>query len=111
MVQYCEECFGPLEVVPGAPEVTGAALRARIESGPASMWRYRDLLPFDQPPGAEAVGWTPLVRAEALGAAVGLDHLWLKDETANPTGSFKDRVVAAALGRAQAEGRTVVACA
>ncbi len=110
-VQYCEECFGPLDVVAGAPAATGRALRARIESGPASMWRYRDLVPFDEPPGAAAVGWTPLVRAATLGAELDLDGLWLKDDTANPSGSFKDRVVAAALGRALAQGATVLACA
>lgn len=110
-VQYCEECFGPLDVVVGPPEVTGEALRRRIAAGPRSMWRYRDLLPFDEPPGAGGVGDTPLVEARALGAALGVSDLWLKDDTANPSGSFKDRVVAAALGRALAEGRTVLAAA
>lgn len=110
-VQYCEECFGPLDVVVGPPEVTGEELRRRVVAGPPSMWRYRDLLPFDEPPGAGRVGNTPLVEARALGAALGVTDLWLKDDTANPSGSFKDRVVAAALGRAVAEGRTVLAAA
>ncbi len=108
-VQYCAECFGPLDVVPGPVGHGGAVLRRRVEAGPPSMWRYRDLLPVDEPPGAAGVGGTPLVRAEALGAVVGLDDLWLKDETANPSGSFKDRVVAAALGRALADGSRVLA--
>ncbi len=110
-VQYCEECFGPLDVVPGPVDVAGAELRRRIEAGPPSMWRYRDLLPYDEPSGAAGVGMTPLVAAPSLGAALGVTDLWLKDDTANPSGSFKDRVVAAALGRARAEGRTVLACA
>lgn len=110
-VQYCDECFGPLDVVPGPVAIDGATLRARIESGPASMWRYADLLPFVEPPGAEVVGWTPLVEARSLGADLGVTELWLKDESANPGGSFKDRVVAAAVGRAIATGATVLACA
>lgn len=106
---YCGECFGPLDVVLGPPVVTGEDLRARIAGGGRSMWRYADLLPIAEPPGAAAVGWTPLVAAPTLGARLGVPDLWLKDETANPTGSFKDRAVAAALGRALAEGRTTVA--
>ncbi|MCB1015553.1 MAG: threonine synthase [Acidimicrobiales bacterium] len=110
-VQYCEECFGPLDLVPGPPGATGDELRARIEAGPPSMWRYAPLLPVPAPPGAESVGWTPLRPAPALGGAVGVADLWLKDESANPAGSFKDRVVAAALGRALEDGRRVAACA
>jgi len=110
-VQYCDECFGPLDLVPAPVVADAAALRARIESGPASMWRYADLLPFAEPPGADAVGWTPLVEARPLAAALGVTDLWLKDESTNPGGSFKDRVVAAALGRAIATGATVLACA
>ncbi|HMQ25659.1 MAG TPA: pyridoxal-phosphate dependent enzyme, partial [Acidimicrobiales bacterium] len=110
-VQYCDECFGPLDLVLGPLADDGETLRARIQSGPASMWRYADLLPFAAPPGAEAVGWTPLVEARALGADLGVTELWLKDEAANPGGSFKDRVVAAALGRAIATGAGVLACA
>ncbi|MCA9224308.1 MAG: pyridoxal-phosphate dependent enzyme, partial [Planctomycetales bacterium] len=110
-VQYCEECFGPIDVVPDPPIAIGSELRDRIEAGPASMWRYRDLLPFAEPPGAADVGMTPLVAAPSLGDALGVTDLWLKDDTANPSGSFKDRVVAAALGRAVAEGSTVLAAA
>lgn len=110
-VQYCDECFGPLDVVAGPIGLGGADLRARIEAGPASMWRYADLLPFEQPPGAAAVGWTPLVEARALGRDLGVTDLRLKDESANPGGSFKDRVVAAALSRALATGARVLACA
>lgn len=110
-VQYCDECFGPLDLVVGPVGLDPAALRARVEAGPRSMWRYADLLPFAEPPGAEAVGWTPLVEARALGADLGVTDLWLKDESTNPGGSFKDRVVAAALGRALATGARVLACA
>lgn len=110
-VQYCDECFGPLDVVAGPLGLDATALRARIGAGPASMWRYADLLPFAEPPGAAAVGWTPLVEARALGADMGVADLRLKDEGANPGGSFKDRVVAAALGRARSTGARVLACA
>lgn len=110
-VQYCDECFGPLDLVLGPMAADRATLRARIESGPASMWRYADLLPFPEPPGADTVGWTPLVEARSLGADLGVTDLWVKDESANPGGSFKDRVVAAALGRAIATGAGVLACA
>ncbi len=110
-VQYCDECFGPLDVVVGPTGLDAAELRARIEAGPASMWRYADLLAFDEPPGADAVGWTPLVEARALGRDLGVTDLRLKDEGANPGGSFKDRVVAAALSRALDTGARVLACA
>ena len=110
-MQYCDECFGPLDLVVAEARLDATALRARIEAGPTSMWRYAELLPFDQPPGASGVGWTPLVEARALGADLGVTELWLKDEAANPGGSFKDRVVAAALGRALASGSRVLACA
>jgi threonine synthase len=105
----CAECFGPLEVSYDFPAVT----RASIEAGPRNIWRYSSLLPV--PPGVAASpntepGWTPLVRADQLARATGLRSLWVKDERANPTHSFKDRVVAVALAAALELGYKVLAC-
>ncbi|MBV8932667.1 MAG: threonine synthase [Kutzneria sp.] len=105
----CSECFGPLEV---AYEF-GRVRRADIENGPRSIWRYRDLLPV--PPDVwhhanTEPGLTRLVRADRLGSALGFRTLWVKDDTGNPTHSFKDRVVAVALAAARQLGFTVLAC-
>src|SRR5262245_34092767 len=86
--------------------------RASIEAGPKSIWRYADLLPAS-PPGLVDIGagFTPLVRADRLAAELGLGELWIKNDTLNPTGSFKDRVVSVALTKAQELGFKVAACA
>jgi threonine synthase len=105
----CMECFGPLEVAYNYGTVT----RERIESGPKSIWRYRDLLPVPEHvasiPNTEP-GFTPLLRADNLGRELGLKTLWIKNDAANPTHSFKDRVVAVALAAARELGFTVLAC-
>ncbi len=105
----CIECFGPLEVNYDFPKLT----RADIESGPLSMWRYASLLPvrpdIAESPGTEP-GWTRLVRADNLAAALGMRRLWVKDERGNPTHSFKDRVVAVSLAAATEMGFKVLAC-
>lgn len=107
--QYCALCFGPVEVV--LPDVAdGGEVRARVASGPPTMARYAPLLPPGLRIGEVSAGWTPLRPAPGLGEALGLADLWVKDETANPTGSFKDRVVDLALARAAAVGSTVAAC-
>ncbi len=108
----CTECFGPLEV---AYEFTssGAALREKIEAGPQNIWRYAPLLPVpaniaDTPninPGS-----TKLVRADNLARELGMKTLWVKDDSGNPTHSFKDRVVAVALAAARELGFKVLAC-
>ncbi len=109
----CEMCFGPLDVVYDYAEIKSRLSRERIEAGPPSIWRYRDLLPV--PDGAPVVtlgeGFTPLVRAERLGAELGLRNLWLKNDTMNPTNSFKDRVVSVAVSWARAHGFETLACA
>jgi threonine synthase len=91
----------------------GAIDRARIESGPRSIWRYRDLLPVPADiatlPGLSP-GWTRLVKADNLARELGLRSLWIKDDSGNPTHSFKDRVVAVALSAARELGFTVLAC-
>jgi threonine synthase len=107
----CEWCFGPLEVVYDYEAIGDRVDRARIAQGPPSIWRYADLLPAD-PLGAVdlGAGYTPLVRADRLAAELGLGELWLKDDTRNPTGSFKDRVASVALTRARELGFKVAAC-
>ncbi len=112
-IHVCEMCFGPLEVKYNYDEIKQAISRKKIESGPHSMWRYLDLLPVE---GTNFVGphagFTPLVRAKNLGAYLGLDELYIKNDTVNhPTLSFKDRVVSVALTRARELGFETVACA
>jgi threonine synthase len=108
----CEHCFGPLEVEYDLGGLSGEALRERITSGPVSIWRYQDLLPASRVPEWDlAPGFTPLVRAYRLGEALGLRHLYLKNDTRNPTWSFKDRVVAVALAAGKAFRFTVLSCA
>ena len=108
----CEFCFGPLEVAYDLAAAKGVVTRESIENGPSSIWRYGALLPD---PGDEPVdlgaGWTPLRRATRLAEELGVKKLWLKDDTRNPTGSFKDRVVSVALSSARRLGFTTAACA
>ncbi len=108
----CAECFGPLEV---AYEFTssGEALREQIEAGPQNIWRYAPLLPV--PAGISTTpninpGGTKLVRADNLARELGMKTLWVKDDSGNPTHSFKDRVVAVALAAARELGFKVLAC-
>jgi threonine synthase len=112
-IHVCEMCFGPLEVKYNYEDVKKTISRKKIEDGPLSMWRYIDLLPVE---GASLVGphagLTPMVRAKNLGAYLGLDELYIKNDTVNhPTLSFKDRVVSVALTRARELGFETVACA
>jgi threonine synthase len=109
----CEQCFGPLEVA-YAPRTDDdpAALRRRIQAGPHSLWRYADFLPVQSPPrGTLPAGWTPLLKVDRLGQQLGLRDLWIKNDAANPTHSFKDRVVSVALARARELGFDTIACA
>ena len=109
----CEHCFGPLEVAYAARDgADSAALKRRIQAGPPSLWRYGDFLPVPAPPpGALHAGLTPLLRADRLAQQLGLGHVWIKNDAANPTHSFKDRVVSIALARARELGFETVACA
>jgi threonine synthase len=111
-LHVCEWCFGPLEVVYDYEAARAHISPESIAAGPLSIWRYADLLPV---PAAGAVdlgaGFTPLVRAERLGAELGLPDLWVKNDTLNPTGSFKDRVVSVALTKARQLGFKVAAAA
>ncbi|MFO0750021.1 MAG: threonine synthase [Myxococcota bacterium] len=111
----CEEDFAPLEIAYDydAMVASGRVTRASIAAGPPSLWRYRDLLPIDGAPQAGLrSGWTPLVRADRLAKALGVDELWLKDDSAsNPTLSYKDRVVSVALTKAVELGFDTLGCA
>ena len=109
----CDECFGPLEVAYDYAEIGRRVSRASIDAGPASIWRYRDLLPLedDLEPITLGEGWSPLIRAENLGELLGLRNLYLKNDTQNPTNSFKDRVVSVAASWARGHGFGTIACA
>jgi threonine synthase len=111
-LHVCEWCFGPLEVVYNYDAIKAVVSRQRIAAGPLSIWRYCDLLPV-RAEGAVSLGagFTPLVRAHRLAAELGLGEVWIKNDTLNPTGSFKDRVVSVALTKAQELGFKVAACA
>jgi threonine synthase len=108
----CSWCFGPLEVAYDYDAIRAATSRERIARGPANIWRYADLLPSDHHPDIDlGAGFTPLVRAERLAAELGLGEVWVKNDTLNPTNSFKDRVVNVALAKALEFGFEVAACA
>lgn len=118
----CSRCFGPLEVVYDHSALTGdvAGLRRRIQGGPQNIWRYSDFLPVvDGQPGPSGrassraglpAGCTPLIRADRLAERLGLGEVWVKNDAANPTHSFKDRVVAVAARKAQELGLGTLSC-
>ena len=108
----CGACFGPLEVDYDY-EVAGRTLTREAIAGRApGIWRYVELLPVETPPKRGlAVGSTPLIAADRLAPALGLDRLWIKDDTRNPSLSFKDRAVAVAAARAVEFGVEALACA
>lgn len=108
----CPACFGPLEVVYDYDVIRGQVDRSTIAARPAGIWRYAELLPVSSTPvRGLAVGSSPLVEAPRLGEAIGIANLRLKDDTRNPTLSFKDRVVAVAAARAVEFGFDTLACA
>ena len=119
----CERCFGPLEVAYDHSRLGGdvKGLRRRIQAGPQNIWRYADFLPVvDGPPGPSGrlasrtglpAGCTPLIKADRLAQRLGLREVWVKNDAANPTHSFKDRVVSVATARARELGFQTIACA
>ena len=109
----CEECYGPLEVDYDYDAIRRVVSRSTIESRPKSIWRYRELLPLDSDPAIGlGTGGTPLVRANRLGRALGIDNLYLKNDSVNaPTLSFKDRVTAVAINKALEFKLEAVGCA
>ena len=112
-LHICEFDFGPLEAAYDYDAIKQSVSREAIASRPRSMWRYREFLPIDGAPTVGAqVGFTPLVKADRLAKALGVDEIYIKNDTVNyPTLSFKDRVVSVALSRARELGFQVVACA
>jgi threonine synthase len=109
----CEDCFAPLEVDYDYAAISKSVSQERIASRPASLWRYRELLPIEvEPVVGLASGWTPLVRADRLGRKLGLDHLYLKNDSVSyPTLSFKDRVTSMAVNKALEFKLEAVGCA
>jgi threonine synthase len=107
----CELCFGPLEVSLDYEGVATSVSPAAIAAGPPTMWRYEALLPAPEERVDMGAGLTPLRPAPRLAAELGLRKLWIKNDGANPTHSFKDRVVSVALSVARWFGYEVAACA
>jgi threonine synthase len=112
-IHVCEYCFGPLEVNYDFSSLKGKITRKDIESGPNSIWRYRQFLPVEtNDPIDVGTGMTPLLRSNRLARQLGLKNLYIKNDAVNmPTLSFKDRVVSVALTRARELGFTTVSCA
>lgn len=111
-INVCDFCFGPLEVEYDQGAIQARVTRERIEAGPRSIWRYKDLLPVDDDYIVDLnVGFTPLLRADNLARELGMRELWIKNDTCNPSWSFKDRVVAVASSRARQLGFETLACA
>ncbi len=109
---YCQECFGPLEARYDLAGIDAEEARRKISAGSRGIWRYADFLPFEERPGDPLEpGMTPLVRADRLAERLGVGELWIKNDAANPTHSFKDRVVAVAVAKAKELGFQTVACA
>lgn len=108
---YCEECFGPLEVDYDYDYIASVMSREKIQAGPLSLWRYKELLPVT---GENVIslqeGFTPLIKADRLGKKLGLNNLYVKNDSVNPTFSFKDRVVTVAITRALEFGFDHIAC-
>ena len=112
-LSICEDCYGPLEPSYALEKIDGKRFRKEAEAGPDSLWRYQPLLPGGQdlPKVDLGAGFTPLRRADNLGQALGIRDLWIKDDTVNPSNSFKDRVVSVALTMSKAFGFEAVGCA
>lgn len=112
-IYVCEYCFGSLEVDYDYDKMKGKITRESIQSRPKSLWRYRELLPIDGEPSVGFnSGFTPLIRSRRLAEELGVQELYIKDDSVcHPTLSFKDRVVSVALSRAKELGFKTVGCA
>ncbi len=108
----CEQCFGPLEAAYDFSGIDAGEAKRKIQAGSNGIWRYADFLPFSgRPQDPLEPGLTPLVEAERLAERLGIGELYIKNDAANPTHSFKDRVVAVAVAKAKELGFETVACA
>lgn len=108
----CEECFGPLEAFYDEAARNANVSHKSIAEGPRTLWRYHDFMPSEYSPRVDlSDGWTPLLHAGNLGRALGLNNLYLKNDTVNPTFSFKDRVVSVAAAKALEFDMPALACA
>ena len=111
-IYVCDFCFGPLEVAYDYDSIARVISRERIANGPPTMWRYHDLLPVDAGMALDmGTGYTPLIHAKNLGGKFGLNNLYIKNDSVNPTFSFKDRVVATASAKALEFEFETLACA
>ncbi len=111
-VNVCDFCFGPLEVLYDYHAIAQVLTRKRIQSGPLTLWRYQDLLPVDYNEVVDIqAGFTPLLRSRNLARVLGLKELYIKNDSVNPSYSFKDRVVAVASAKALEFGFDTLACA
>ena len=113
VIFVCEYCFGSVEVDYDYDAIRRVLTKAALATRPKSLWRYRELLPIEGDPTVGLfAGFTPLFRAERLAEVLGVDELYIKDDSvSHPTLSFKDRVVSIALSRARELGFDTVACA
>ena len=105
----CDECFGPLDVKYDFPTITKDTFTNRENT----YWRYFELLPIEDKKNIVSIdaGFTPLTKAENLGNALGLNNLYIKNDSVNPTYSFKDRPAGVAISKAKEFGLTAVGCA
>jgi len=111
-IYVCDFCFGPLEVAYDYDAIAKNISRESIEDGPLTIWRYDELLPASRDNAVNiGAGMTPLLKADNLGKELGLNNLWIKNDAANPTHSFKDRVVSVASTKAVEFDFDTIACA
>jgi len=111
-LNVCDFCFGPLEVEYDYDTISEVISADRISKGPLSIWRYQDLLPASgENPVDIMAGYTPLLKAPNLGKRLGLNNLYIKNDSVNPSFSFKDRVVSVAATKAVEFGFETLACA
>jgi len=105
----CDECFGPLDVHYNFPSITKDIFANREQT----YWRYFELLPIIDKSNIVSInaGMTPLVKAEKLGKKIGLNNLYIKNDSVNPTFSFKDRPAGVAISKAKEFGLSSVGCA
>ena len=110
-LNVCDFCFGPLEVSYDYDRISRSISRESIARGPLTMWRYQDLLPVDAEDAIDiGTGFTPLLRAKNLGRLLGLNQLYIKNDSVNPTFSFKDRPVSVTATKALEFEFEVLAC-